>query len=73
MYRSVYIAGNVTRYGIHGGEQSGHRAALGQRRVERVAAAVQRGARGRTREREAAAAELVAQLLGAGGQVAERA
>ena len=57
--------------GVHRGEQRGDLAALGERLVERVAAAVQGGAGGGAGEGEAAAAELVAQLLGVGGQVAE--
>jgi hypothetical protein len=58
---------------VHGGEQRGHRAGLGQGGVQGGGAAVQGRCRWCPGEREAAAAELVAQLLGVGRQVAVRA
>lgn len=57
--------------GVHRGEQCGDLPALGQRLGEGVPAAVEVGAGGGAGEGETAAAELVAELLGVGGQVAE--
>lgn len=57
--------------GVHRGEQRGNLPALGQCLVEGVPAAVQVGAGGGAGQDEAAATELVAQLLGVGREVAE--
>ena len=58
---------------VHGGEQGRHPATLVERGVERLAAAVQGGTGGRAGKGQVAPAQLVAQLLRVGGQVAERA
>ena len=74
VYRSVYIAGSVTRYGASIAASSAatwrHSASAASRASPSRCRAVPGGGAG---QREAAAAELVAQLLGVGGQVAERA
>jgi hypothetical protein len=69
--RSVYRGQCDQVRRVHGGEQGGDHSALGERRAEGIATAVQGGAGGGAGQGEPPPAELVAQLLGVGGQVAE--